>query len=333
MNLVSGQTGWQSFDDRSKEQMDLHHATVSMLPAFSVTKDGEPHDFGPTGSNLKSQIVKAAKDAGGGHHIPTLHQFTGSCVMMGAWTATMYNSAVDIVVRGDLEQLVSLCLLPAYGLSRKLSGIRGSGDGSTGSGMAKALLTGGVCRNDDPSANLPLPTTYRRSLTWGASNETRYSLYSNAPAGAIAASKAHLVQTASPLGSYKEVRDSLLAGYPCTMATGNPGVDPSRTTMKNGHLFLSPGPRTDHQQALIEVDDDAQYPGVLVMNSWTVYCYLKGENDPRLEKGEMDDGTPLGSVWWTPEMIDQACRQGEVYAMGAYPGYEIKKLPYNIVSG
>jgi hypothetical protein len=337
MNIVSGQTGWVAFDRRTSEQAQLHANIVSAMPVFNVY-DPETLasvDFGSTGSGQKSYLFNAGKTANKGKHIPTLHQYTGSCVMCGAWAAAMVNSAVDIVVRGDAEEFALLCLLHTYGLSRKLAGIGGQGDGSTGSGMAEALRTGGVMRNDfsvNGKLVLPLPTTYRDSMTWGQANELRYSDYRNAPKPAIAESKNHLVATASPLGNYKEVRDAILGGYACTIACGNPGVDPSKVYMKNGHLFMRPGSRTDHQQALIAVDDDAQNPGVCVINSWTIYCYVD-EDDPRIEKGEMDDGSPLGSVWWTPEMIDQAARQGEIYAMGQYNGYPLRKLPYNIISG
>lgn len=72
-----------------------------------------------------------------------LTQLTGSCVGAGAGNMTVWATLLDSVVRGQRERITLPFWPYHYGRGRYHSGIRGPGEGSLGSGQAKALQLDG----------------------------------------------------------------------------------------------------------------------------------------------------------------------------------------------
>lgn len=302
--------GWIPFEERTSEQMDVHAACLQKMPTFQISNasgvdEDRPAKFMLTDLWKHELVVKAL-----GYVFPRIHQVTGSCVGAGGGNVIFTVSCVEVIKFGEPERIVVPFWLLPYGLSRKMFGMRGRGEGSGGSYFAEAVKIGGC-----PHATLPgLPKfTNRDGLVWSEQAEYQYSNYAEAPADLIKDSKSHLIKNTALLKTPIDVRDSIYNCYPITIATnryiGNPRV---QGTGDEAVLIGKLDTRGGHQTSILGVWNHPQFGWLyLYSNQWPESVYPR---DPA--------GGPPCSCWMTESTLLEILASGETYAFSQYDGYQ-----------
>lgn len=309
-DVVRPYFGWVPFENRSSEQIEIHDKIVAMMPKFQI--------FGATRSTEKIRccLWDWVRPNNGGKDLETLLQETGSCVGNGAWNAVQYLMFLDAYRRGDAEKIVRIFLPYHYGRGRFRAGIRGTGDGSTGSGQADAVRLDGVLAQDaDPS--LPAPRIKSGGLTWGADVERKWSAGERIDDRLVQIGVKHPVKSTANVTSYTATRDAIANGYPVTVASMQgfqmaPRVD-------RGKSWGVPSGQWAHQMCFIGVDDDSARPGCYCQNSWGPDAH-----------GKPADDAPAGGFWVDAEVVDRMTRQGDSFAYSQFEGFP-EQLDFNVV--
>lgn len=285
--------GWLPPSNRSSENKKSHDDAVTAMPKFATqSKPGAKlflFDF--------SRKIRNGKD------FPCFFQKTGSCVGNGATIAIWYLMAMEAVQLGEMEK-VTLPFLPyIYGRGRFHSGMRGQGEGSLGSGQAKAVRLDGVI---EQSSTLPTPIEKEDSLTWGASVEMEWSAGEKIPSTLIETGKKHPVKTTALVTSYEEVRDALANGYPVTVASnrGFRGEDASG--------YGIPGGVWNHQMCFIGVDDSGNRPYCVCQNSWGASQHNQSPEFPK------------GSFKVDAKVVDYMVKQEDSFAYSQFDGFPVR---------
>lgn len=134
--------------------------------------------------------------------------------------------------------------------------------------------------------------------------------------------KKHPIRTTALVGSYNEVRDAIVNGYPvsfCSDVGFNPYCRKHNPRGRDSMGFLNKCGTWYHCMAGIAVDDTDR-PGVLLQNSW----------GPDWVRGDMRHGQPPGSFWVDAKSIDRIASQGDSYALSSFLGFPAQKLDYNL---
>ena len=297
--------GWIDWPERSPVMQQAHHAALAAMPVYAAPPLYEasfPEPLRLTDSWTHARVVAAL-----GRPFRRWHQLTGSCVGAGAGNAMATLAFLDVLRRGDPERLLLPFWLAAYGESRRLAGMRGRGEGSLGSTMARAAVSLGF--PDWSLSGLPVPTE-GDGLAYTEAVEYQWS------DGAALADQwrqeatRHPVRTVSPCGSAADVRAAVANGYPVTLAygsyVGRPRVEGSPPVLLG--TFDSRG---GHQVSIQGVwDHPSLGPLYLQPNQWPASVYPA---DPA--------GGPPCSCWLREADVDRVCRGGEVYAWSQYDGY------------
>lgn len=304
--------GWVPHDERTEDQRDKHELLVGEMPLFFIAGQTESMD------GKRCFLWEYAKQANDGKHLPTLNQQTGSCVGNGAWNAVMYLMAMEIVRLGENEQMKTIFLPYHYGRGRHYAGIRGRGEGSTGSGQAKAVVKDGVLPQE--YGGLPEPSGGDEGFTWGARVEMDWSDGARIKQEYIDAGKVYPVQSTALVTTYTAVRDSILNGYPVTVASMQ-GFSRQSEVAKGKRWGKASG-QWAHQMCFLGVDDDTARPGAYCMNSWSV----QGGVGPQ---GEPLNGEPRGGFWVDADVVERMVRQQDSFAYSQFKGFPGQKLRWD----
>lgn len=142
-----------------------------------------------------------------------------NCVGASTGSATMVAQGVEIHVNGDREEYRHPWWLFAYGRSRFHGGIKGRGEGSFGSAMAKALVTDGIFELDpEGQPDLPDPTIRNGWSVHSSSVEMDWSDGGKIAANWLTVGKTRLFKTAARIRSADEMIAALANGYVCITA-------------------------------------------------------------------------------------------------------------------
>jgi hypothetical protein len=308
---VQQRLGWISEDLMTDEQKAFHRATVAAMPMFSVVPKGTP----PVGTKIMltdlwkhDRTVKTL-----GRIFRGWGQFSGSCVGVGGGNACQTKNLVDAILLDEPEKIVSIAWYFNYGLSRLRGGMRGQGEGSFGSSFAKSLELDGTIDSRHEGLDDKLPEGTEQNSMWviGKSGELKWSDGAFPSTDIKQAAKPQAFKT-SPLKSFEQVRDSILAGRPVTRA-GMSFVNPNTATVKSGALVGRYNGRGAHQESWLNYWNHPQLGEMIWEQNQWFDCY-----------GQDPGGGPTGGTWITADEIDRFCQAqyAEVYSLDTYDGYE-----------
>lgn len=300
---MSQDFGWLPMHERTREERDQHDQLVGEMPSFPK--------FGNS-AGAKVLLWDYAKAANGGEHIQILRQQTGACVGHMAWAAAMYLSAMEIARLGESEQLKTLFLPYTYGRGRFHSGIGGRGEGSLGSGQAKAASQDGYFAQD-AFEELPAPFDDAGGMTWGEEAEYGWSDGKKIANKYVSAGKLHPVKSTALVVTYEQVRDAIANGYPvgvCSMV----GFEHPGKVDADGKCWGVQRGRWPHAMTFIGVDDNPARPGCYCLNSW-------GPSGGAGPRGPWNDGAPPGGFWVDDEIVERMVRERDSFAYSQFEGF------------
>lgn len=272
---ASNRHGWQPTADlqlptkfqhlmRSKLTNKTYEIQLSEMPRFYIANQTRGTD------NAVASLFEAEKKLTG-DFIAFLLQKTGSCVGNGYWNAVMRTMANEIV-RGDFERLLYLFMPYSYGRGRKHSGINGRGEGSIGSGQAKAGVEDG---NVEQTDELPKYSGQPHALTWGSSVEMEWSDGGRIASKWIDLGRKHKIKTAAPITSFSQACDAIANGYGITVASMR-GFQ-MQPTKDRGRWWGRPSGQWAHQMAFLACDASGPRPGLYDLNSWGADAHMPNE--------------------------------------------------------
>lgn len=242
-----------------------------------------------------------------GFEFPGFIQHTGSCVGVGSGDVCFTLLSLEVVRLGDPEQIHVPFWPLTYGRGRYHSGIRGRGDGSSGTGQAKAYREDGTV----PAKTDGLPTFSIKDgmLSVGSSVELDWSDGARISTAWLEKSRKHPVQKTALCRNADDVREAILNGYPVTEASMY-GFN-ARVEGTPPALVGRRGPRWAHQMSLQGHWVHPQLGELFwLMNQWGGGAHGK---DPA--------GGPAGGVWITKADVDWICNDQEVYAFSQFQGF------------
>lgn len=301
--------GWIPFDERTKQQNEIHEKLVGEMPRFSIRGS-----FSLT--ERRYCLWKSAQKVLGRFHNYN-HQLTGSCV--GAGGGNMLKTLMTVeIANGDPEEFLEPWWPYTYGMSRILAGMRGQGEGSLGSTWAKAMTEYGSFQIDPPGyQDLPdyrnvnnwLQLTRNIELEWSAGDRIKEEWKS--------LGKKHLARTVAQMHDSNNCLDSLANGYPLTLASnfGTRTIRPQGNPQVN---LAEWNGRWPHQMFCDEAWDHPTLGLIFrIGNNWG------SEAHPSPISGE-----PPGGFYIRASDMDKICRS-EVYSFSAYDGFPARKLDWS----
>lgn len=291
--------GWVPPDSRDLPMEEAHDEAMASMPPFTI--------FGDSGADIeKAFLFDFAKAANGGTHLMPYYQETGSCVGQGAGRAIDILQAVEIIHHGEPEEFSPCFVGYHYGRGRLHSGMRGRGDGSTGSGQAKAVRDDGVvfARAD----GIPKPFERNAGLTWGAKVENEWSDGARIGNQWLEYGRRHLVKTTAQCRNATDVKAAICNGYPVTIASDWGGM--MQPPVKDGVLLNRRADRWMHQMCVLAFWKHGTHGDIYwIQNSW-------GD-----AHGSCPSGAPVGGFWVKAEEINVIAAQGETFAYSQFDGY------------
>lgn len=306
--------GFIEEDKRTNEQQDTHLSIMNAMPKFSMPKNF----FGATPPNgtkvlwtdlwKHPKVIKVFGKAFFG-----IWQLTGSCVGAAGGNVVFTQLCIDIVKNNERETPVMPFWLYPYGISRKLAGFKGKGEGSLGSTFVKALTQYGCPSTTDPALKLPMPkSNTEKGICWTEDIEYQWSDGNFAPQSVRDVSKTKLIRTATPVYDAVSVRDSILNGYCLTRAAGGTNyVEYGTATVREGACIGRHNGRGGHQMSWLGY---WHHPilGELIweQNQWSGNAYPV---DPA--------GGARGGCWITMDAVQRICDSKEVFSFSQYDGY------------
>lgn len=313
--------GWVRPEQRTEESTRAHEAAVAAMPRFSIR--------GKT--NLESRRYALWQGARQvlGKDPAWIWQQTGSCVGAGGGNMAMVTQGVEIALKGESEQFRWLWWLYAYGRSRFHSGIRGPGEGSQGSGWAKAATTDGQFELDpEGEPDLPDPSIRSGWAVHPSSLEMKWSDGGKIDANWIKVGKTHLFKTAARLRSADDCVEALANGYAITQASMfgfSPMVPPVEGKGPNQVRLVRRWNATWSHQTW--VDEFWDHPDLGPIFHW-------GNNwgpDAHNPGGVTPSGYPNTGVYITYELMHEIARRSdsEVYAFSAFDGFPARELNFS----
>lgn len=239
-----------------------------------------------------------------------------NCVGNGGWCAYMHLSAFEIVRLGQNEQLKILFMPYTYGRGRLAAGIRGRGDGSTGSGQADAVRKDGVIANELPG--LPQGAD-EGGLTWGSKVEMDWSDGARIKDDWIQQGRKHLVKATAQVRSADDVKAAICNGYPVTIASNWGGqMSPQ---VQDGVLLNRRVTQWNHQMCVIGW---WKHPGhgeiFYIQNSWG-----------RDVHGTCPTGAPPGGFWVKAKDVQYIVDQDDSFAHSAFDGFPAQDIEWSLV--
>lgn len=306
--------GWLPPALRTEENHQAHDKAVAAMPKFSIKGRTV---YGPA---KKVLLFDWSKEANGGKHLPTFFQYSGSCVGQGLGKAWWTLIGVQVAKLGQVIATTMPMFLVAYGKSRELMGARGKGEGSLGSTAAKAAQLYGAPPSD--MEGLPKPTIQEDgSLTYGKATEIAFSYGPAIDRKWHDAAKPYLIRTVAPVRTSDDVREAIVNGYPCTIASNWGGLQDARgritpCPVEKGVLLNRRASVWPHQMCVIGWWEHPDLGEIFfVQNSWGTKVH-----------GTCPTGAPLGGFWVKKADMDYITRQGDSFAFSSFVGYPAQNM-------
>lgn len=301
--MASPLFGWVPLHRRSDAMLAAHDAALKAMPRFEIK--------GTQRYGKKVLLYDWSKQANGGKHLDCFRQETGSCVGQGGGKTIWTLAGVQAAKLGELISMTLPFFLVAYGKSRELCGMRGKGDGSTGSGFARAAKEFGVPPSD--LEGLPKPTM-SDGLCFGRGVEMAFSHTSAIDRKWFDAAKPHLVRTVANVKTADEVRDAIVNGYPCTIASMWGGR--MKCPVEDGLLMNQRSTSWPHQMCVLAWQEHDRHGEVFwIQNSWGPGVH-----------GTCPSGAPPGGFWVRKKDMDGIAREGDSFAFSAFQGFPAQDM-------
>ena len=305
--------GWVPPESRTREETTRHEATMASMPAFQLQGTFR-------GDKRKVGLYEARQKLGKTQHPAYINQSTGSCVGAGGGNAVMTLRDVEIVLGGKLAEPEMVWWLYTYGESRELSGMRSRGDGSTGSGYAKAITTKGIFAASEPG----LPQFENRAgwFYLSPSIERQWSDGQVEPGKWDPVASKHLVKTAAPCRTAEAVATAIQNGYPCTVACMFGTSGQKRLGEGDNAVMVSEWDGSWAHQQFIDAWWDHPSLGELfrIGNNWGPSAH-----SPAV------DGSPNGGYWVRKSVMQRMCQGDEVFALSAFNGFPARELDWSSI--
>lgn len=309
------QCGYILPEERTKEVTKRTDAIIAAMPRFGIRGRFKA-------DQREYQLWKAAYELLGKH--PTyVYQTTGSCVGAGACQMIITAQAVDIRINNKPQEFTTVWWPFHYGMGRFRTGIGGRGEGSTGSGQAKALLEDGTFEDDGSGQKLPDYTIKNNWLTLPAKIELDWSNGKAIAQEWKDRGKKHLFKTAARMKSAEDVAEALMNGYPITCASDF-GFSPMTPAVKGDpkvRLVEQWNANWSHQMSIHGYWDHPTLGEIFYwMNNW----------GPDAHGSPIGDEPP-GGFYTTKTLLNQILksRNCECYAFSQYDGFPAQDLNFS----
>lgn len=293
--------GWSSAAAASEETQ----AIVGAMPAFAITDDNGVAIV-QANERANVRLWHAVLEARGGH-LPNVPQQVGDCVSWGAKHAIEYLQYMEMKTGPPGSEFHEVFAPYIYGVSRVLIGQgRLRGEGSCGAWAAKGVTQFGVLRAD--FENVPAYSGHI-ARQWGKDGP---------PQQFIAEAKKFLVQMTSPVADASSIRDAIVNGYPCTIAS-NIGFD--KIVKRDGRLVGVRSGSWSHQMAVIGYDGSGETPYWYILNSWGPDAHGKPLGDE-----------PPGGFWIGERDMTAIAAQGDSFAYSSFAGFKARDFHFDLFS-
>lgn len=307
--------GWIPRDELTSAQKKIHDTQQEELPRFTLR--------GRFAADQRRYALWKAGIAVTGKFLLYNWQQTGSCVGAGGGNMTKTGMCVEIALKGELEQYKELWWPYTYGRSRFHSGIGGTGEGSTGSGYAKAATEDGFFEIDAPG--LPDMPDFKVQDGWlvqPGSVEMQWSNGAKIGEQYLKVGRTHLFKTAAKMRSADDCYEAIANGYCLTQASdfGFRNMVPRVYGTKFPVRIASWDGKWSHQTFIDEVWDHPEVNDILF--HW-------GNNWGPTAHGTPTGDEPPGGVYIRKATMDQICRTGEVYAFSMFDGFPARELNFS----
>jgi hypothetical protein len=291
---------------RDEEQSE---AALAEMP-HPEFKEAAPKTMKGTGEGKTILLFKALEKVTN-KKMPVFKQEIGDCVSFGGGIVTDLLACIEIM-NGDAEEFIAHTATEVcYNFMRHEIGKDriGREDGGLGTWMGNALVKCGTVRRGK----------------YGNVNLTKYSGATAKKFGAPGFELPrdiqdhgldHLIQTASLITSFNQLRDAYANGYPafvCSMQ-GFEGANGGRPK-KDKDGFLKPRGQWPHCMPIIGVKDDER-PGALIYNQWDDWV-----------DGPCPYDEPICSFWADAEVVDDMLRGRDSMVVSGLNGYRVQPMP------
>jgi len=292
--------GW----DEATAKAEAPRIAASM-PKFAII-DSEGNSVSGAGKN--SELWKWSKLSTGGKHIATWRQESGDCVSMGVTNAIAYRMAFQIA-HEQRNEVLKIPFPPySYGGSRVNIGKRqlGRGAGSIGAWGAQWAQSGGVYTVEQAALD---GYKYSGSLAdnWG---------WNGPPKKTVEYGQKFRIRTIAPVTTWEDAVDSVVNGYPVTVAS-NVGFD-GGSYDKDGKRWLRAKGSWPHQMCIIGIEDrPGKVKGAYIINSWGENAHPKPLNDE-----------PPGGFWAEASTIARMLSQRDSWAFSDFDGFPASEIDW-----
>lgn len=255
-----------------------------------------------------------ARRANGGRAVLYVWQQTGSCVGAGGANAVYNLMGVECARLGEPEKFTQIFWPYTYGRSRARAGMRGRGEGSSGTTWAEAARLDGFVMAGFPGTPKPENSEYQERYSGAV--EMEWSDGNRAAVDLRDAAKVHVIKTQAVARSADDVRDALVNLHAVTTAGdwGGLGVCP----VVDGVRLNRHADTWNHQQSIIDWWDHPSLGEIFLwLNQWP----LKYHGTPL--ESEACDGIPVPfCTYWTKKAdVEYQVRQGETIIHSAFDGF------------
>lgn len=304
--------GWVPPESRTPAENVANSTIMASLPAFELSGSF-------SGSKDKAALYEARQKVSGGQHPAYINQTTGSCVGAGGGNMLLTLRDVEIALKGEMEGPEMFWWLYAYGYGRKFSGMGSRGEGSTGTGQAKAMTTKGTFLASEPG--LPQYTMKNGWYWLPPATEREWSIGGIEPEKWDPLASKHLIKTAALCNSAEDVATALQNGYPCTVAC----------------MFGTQGQkRLGGDQPVMVSEWDGSWAHQQFIDAWWNHPTLGelfriGNNWGPDAHSAAVDGSPNGGYWVRKSVVQRMCGGREVFAFSAFNGFPARELNWDIL--
>lgn len=226
-------------------------------------------------------------------------QTTSDCTSHGGRNAADLSRAVEIDIKGELEEWI------VRGATEILYKSRGSNGPGMGIYASVKFLnsTGGVLlRKKYPELGLDL-TKYNSSIGIRGREGISPDILKEA--------RKHQIKTVSQIRSVEEAVNALANGYGITC-----GSNYGFSSKRDQEGFARPQGSWNHCMAWGAADTEYKRPGILILNSWG-----------KFNSGPKRNAQPDGSFWVDLEVAEKMIKQGATFAVSNFEGFPSQKLP------
>jgi hypothetical protein len=240
----------------------------------------------------------------------------------------LWTSITQLVYNADRYRVTVPFFGYHYGLGRLESGIRGRGEGSTGSGQAEALRKYGWLSFD--SVGCPAPNN-GETIEWSSGTEMQWSDGAGSAQALKPDGTKHVITAYTKAESRDQAKDLMASKYWGTTASNWGGLMqcPTRSSGNNAVLLNRGSGVWNHQQWVAGYWDHPELGDLFAIgNNWG---YVHGEDPPRTMDENTPPPAPPGIYWVQGPDFDRMMRGGETFFFTAGAGFEARPGLYSLV--